>query len=389
MHTITRNAQNELDLEKNFLPEETLEFLRDRSNFMSVPVGIKRELRRLGFNPRDYFGLLSDFKSVLKKAGFTIDQRKNAKTWLIEGKLPSPRHNYPIRLCFAFGLKGQDALTFLWNVCRVNGFNFRRAEDVIYYYCLENGKDYDAAVDLIERYDKYADCDQLMASDSTKQTRTLRDLFGDPGTLDETDFFELLCSNKKNFIGYSKTAHKEFVGIYSKLKSLLSAKIESYNQYQRDYYNDMQGYNSAASVYPEIVFAFDEISGVSHGAGSTFAVIMENFPQIRYLTEMFRIPAAATDKEHDKARKAFILLFFALYALDLPPDSFYNDFFCALNGKLYKCGYARLYPANPFDWLILKCVKSLDHCDPEEDFNPIELFNEILELLAAEEAQAF
>ena len=144
------------------------------------------------------------------------------------------------------------------------------------------------------------------------------------------------------------------------------------------------GYDYDVSLYPELIFAFELIGKTAKGKDTSFGDIMERFPQERYLSEMFRVPQTATDREHDTARKAFILLYFANYALDPPPDEFLGDFVLALETELDKCGYAKLYPANPFDWLILKCVRSLDHIDQATDDNPIELFNEILVRLAEE-----
>jgi hypothetical protein len=52
--------------------------------------------------------------------------------------------------------------------------------------------------------------------------------------------------------------------------------------------------------------------------------------------------------------------------------------------RFYKFIYGRLYPANPFDWLILNCVRSLDEVDPYEDMDAEELFNETIILFAKE-----
>ncbi|GHV49224.1 hypothetical protein FACS189499_10160 [Clostridia bacterium] len=121
MAALTRNALLEIEREKDFTPKEAVAFLHKRENFMSMGVGLKRELRKREDCPADDEQLLPYFKEVLKSTDFTKDQRKNADVWLIQGKLPTP--HYAIRLCFAFGLTGQDALTFFWNCCKVNGFN--------------------------------------------------------------------------------------------------------------------------------------------------------------------------------------------------------------------------------------------------------------------------
>ena len=56
----------------------------------------------------------------------------------------------------------------------------------------------------------------------------------------------------------------------------------------------------------------------------------------------------------------------------------YNNFYTQLNDTLIECGMAHLYPADPFDWLILKSAKALTQLDRDSD--PIEYFNDILRL---------
>lgn len=374
------NALNEIIREKDYSPDAILPFLSNRENFTGVSAGIRRELVRMGFEGDDD-ALLKRFKTVLANAGFDRGERRRAKEWLFNGNLPSPRRGYPIRLCFAFGLSGQAALDFLWKVCQVNGFNFRRAEDVVYCYCLDNGKKYTDAQSLLARYEDCTADQSYEEADATKRTHTLRSAFGNLAGMDETVFLDLLCKNKKNFIGYRLTAHEEVLRLGDKLTATIKAQIADYN-FRRKQCAVLSGYDYDVSLYPELIFAFELIGKAAKGKDTPFSDIMERFPQERYLNEIFRVPQAATDKEHDTARKMFILLYFANYALDPPPDEFFGDFVLALETMLDKCGYAKLYPANPFDWLILKCVRSLDHIDQGIGDNPVELFNEILIRLA-------
>ncbi|GHU89304.1 hypothetical protein FACS1894202_07180 [Clostridia bacterium] len=391
MATLTRNALLEIEREKDFTPEEAVAFLHKRENFMSMSVGLKRELHKREDCPADEKQLLPYFKEVLKSAGFTKDQRKNADVWLIQGKLPTP--HYAIRLCFAFGLTGQDALTFLWNCCKVNGFNFRRAEDVVYCYCLENGKSYDDAKTIIKRYNQQTADLTFEIGDATKRTQTLRRVFHSLTGTDETAFFDKLCLNKKNFIGYSRTANEQYVQLHERLIATIQADIDSFNsethsgRINKDAYKaiKMEGYNGNAKVYPEIVYALSKIAITKGVTDKVAAGLFDNFPRTEYLNEMLSTMEAATDKEHDKSRKVFMLLYFAEYAIYPPSDEFFGDFVIALNTALDSCGYAKLYPANPYDWLILNCVRSIDfvpYADDNADaLNPIECFNEVLLML--------
>ena len=383
MATLTKNACDAIIREQDYSPDAILRFLREGENFISVPVGIKRELSRLGYNGNDE-ELLEGFKKVLEKAGFNKDERKRANKWLMDGRVPSPKYGYPIRLCFAFGLSGQAALDFLWKVCRVNGFNFRRADDIVFCYCLETGRTYAEAKTLLARYEESTAEQESGESIATKRTSLLRTVFGNLADMDEDVFMDLLCKNKKNFFKYSVTAHEEVLELGERLTSTLKTQIVDYNFYRKKC-AILDGYEHDTTLYPEIIYAFELINQASKGNATPFGDIMDRFPQERYLADMFRLPCEATDKEHDKARKAFMLLYFADYALDPPPDEFFGDFVIALNSALDRCGYAKLYPANPYDWLILKCIRSLDHINQCTGDNPVELFNDVLVQLAEEE----
>jgi hypothetical protein len=391
MQTLTRNALNEILREQTYSPDAMIPFLRTRKHFISVSVGIKRELTKLGYDMNSGVdALLDDFKTVLKKAGWKQSEYKNAKRWLIDGSLPSAKlvYNYPIRLCFAFGLSGQEALDFLRKVCLVSGFNFRRAEDVSYLYCLENGRSYEEAKAIISQY-KEATADLTYSTDDyTKRTQALRTIFSKLSGLGEQDFLDKLIENKKNFLAYSITAHEEVLKLSDTLKAFIWADISEYN---RDIqYAELSGYDfkgNDVSLYHELVYAFEIINKASKDRDTPFGDIMRRFPQSEYLGKMLTNSAAATDKEHDTARKTFVLLYFANYALDPPPRKFFADFTIALDTELERCGYAKLYPANPFDWHILNCIRSLDYNDQNEDLNPVELFNDVLMLLAESEQE--
>jgi len=394
---LTKTAYNEIITEQNFTPEEVLPFLTKRGHFMSVQLGITRELERLGYDITDKQHLLTAFEKLLNES--KLIDKANARKWLIGGNLPSAKskHNVPIKLCFIFRLKGTEALEFLYKVCRVNGFNFRRAKDVVYFYCLENDMSYEQATNLIDRYNNYEPQSQYIPSDATKRTHALRSTFGNLQIMAETTFFDLLCANKRNFIGYSETAHSEFKRLHDKLKTKLKDEIDDYYKYvkhagiDKDAGGEIEvdfsdGINDGVNVFKEILYVFDKIFNSNNKKTDTpFADIVRNFPQVELLRKILRVPSAATDIATDTARKIFILVFFADYDLDPPPNEKFGDFVYALNSTLDECGYAPLYHANPYDWLIQKCAKSLDILDPTEDDNPLELYNDILGLLAEQE----
>lgn len=119
------------------------------------------------------------------------------------------------------------------------------------------------------------------------------------------------------------------------------------------------------------------------------------------LKKLYTDPKRTTEKEHGSARKIFVFFYFINYVLRWgsylnnenveikgePPTNFFAHFYSALDDLLKRCGYGNLYYADPFDWLILSCVCSLNENDQSgegDDLDALSLYYEILECLLKE-----
>ena len=57
-----------------------------------------------------------------------------------------------------------------------------------------------------------------------------------------------------------------------------------------------------------------------------------------------------------------------------------------VNRLLKRCRLSPLYPADQFDWLILRSIREFEIGDPdEEEDNPIAFFNDVLDFSFGEE----
>ena len=113
--------------------------------------------------------------------------------------------------------------------------------------------------------------------------------------------------------------------------------------------------------------------------------VFDKIPNTVYLTDFVKLAQAPKE-----ARKILILYAFVLYVneksiakLDVGPNFFYHDFFELLTQILDDCGLPFLYPADPFDWLILKSIRALDQTDDNTDtigniIDPLDFFQEVL-----------
>ncbi len=414
MDYLAIRAKNELEREKSFTPQESLKFLSNKDNFRFIQDGIKRELRRLGKNED-----LKSFRQLMREKGVLSFDGEQEKKWFEEILLPNKES--AIKMCFAFGLSSKkergnpEAVTateFLWNVCRINGFNYRCAEDIIYCYALDKGGSFAEANELIRVFNAQVTGVQYDDSaDETKGTYTLWRNFCDLSDWTQDELITELIENAEHFYRYNKTSKIEFQKLYKSLYKLMSddiakdqvhtgaAQIEGYT---------VKGNSKTVNISAEIIFS-GFVRGLAlkqqskrgnhvEAAKTIFGSIIDKLPTEYFIDEMkstaINKKNTTTDHGHGHARKVYILCFFSKYVLEWrktwekdgrKPISFYEYFYRTLDDKLLRCSYGALYPANPFDWLILSCIKKLDEFDIDEDIDILELFNEIIELLASEQ----
>lgn len=404
---ITKKAWE--NIEKHFSPAEFSECLRSKRNFRFVSNGIKAQLVQSG-----YFGddatLLKAFQMLMLTKGVGTTDGRCEGEWFRDEILPSKTSS--IKMCFAFDLssksKPKTATEFLWSVCRINGFNYRVAEDIIYNYALEHGESYEYAQSLIKRYESSTVDIVFKDGDETKATMTLQSIFRDLANMDEQKFIEALIVNKKNFIGYSKTSYDELVRAYNELTNLIIADINMGDDatWTAKILGDNLASGKPVLISSEVIFEsflrallVQKKGDEKKTARIVLSYILDKFPTERNIFNMLNEAktSESTDLGHGLSRKAFVLCFFTKYILKWAkpreghdngtPVSFFNDFCISLDSALHRCNYGALYPAHPFDWLILKCVKALDEVDSQNDVDAMELFNEMLKLLASEQKE--
>jgi hypothetical protein len=330
-------------------------------------------------------------------------------------------------MCFAFGLSSRTSPTaneFLWNVCRINGFNFRVASDVIFYYALERGEPYSyvycknakscacegkcehkessKSIPLIQRFEKDTENVVPPLSHITKGTNILWEEFSDLEDMGEKEFYDALLDNKYEFKGYNKTAKREFVALHNELESMITAQIEDYNAKK---IKTDKAYNTGTprkvNILAEIIF--DELfhPNLAHNRvripdtqEPVWRELLDNIPLEEDITEMQSTSvgniARNTDLERGHARKTFVLCFFARFLMKWESENEkseieqegrqYRKFYRALNKKLNDCSYGLLFPAHPFDWLILNCIRALDSTSSsnKEVVDILEFFNDVL-----------
>ncbi|MCL2188897.1 MAG: hypothetical protein FWC16_08250 [Defluviitaleaceae bacterium] len=372
---ITQHAYD--GFEKHYEYDEMLGFLRDSANFMSVRKGILRELKEcLDFDVNDD-EVISVLTRVVNEHGFDPDDIKGFDTEIVawfDGSKP-PSRAWATKLCFALQLNNEEAGHFLWKVCKLNGFSVRSAEEMIYCYCLANGKSYEYAKSIIAEFAKeiannpqiqeykqlVQECIRKKALEFTVRTDTLSRIFVDLKGLDEQTFKKRMVDHAKYFIDYSVSAYHEMVAIYEEAKKqikkdrpvvvwlsdtveLQDKDAESGIRYATRNFSSPRKYNVVHSKGQIVEKQFDgkyefdcaliwqHLVEVNISIGKTqtgearpikaissvcnhIQMLLESLPSASRLQELTRPSRPENATKNSAARMVFVFLYFAQFAI--------------------------------------------------------------------------
>jgi hypothetical protein len=401
-------------LERSMTPEEALVFLKDEKNFRSPANGIPTCFAKYHPEIKDN-KINSTFVKRMREL-FHKDESETRK-WLSGKQMPD--RDSALKICFALGLPKETVIEaaneFLFKVCRWNGFNFRRVKDVVVCYALVNGLPYSEVEDILKSYTaQIADIQEPDIKAAFTRTKHLEELFSNIVDMPKDEFIKLLVSNKQNFLGYGTTAQKYFNKIITDLRRYINSEIENYNReiastILNSFYKHLEDGRTllvevkAGKAFPinseervtllsEIVFNGLLKATVTMKTGKDrikgkkiLEDIIDKFPRNEYITEI--VNDTRTAFEAGYSRKTYILLFFANEVFnqekyyeshDEPSSGFYNYFYSTLDDKLRACGFGLLHAANPYDWIILNCVRALDRGATENLDGTLQLFNDLI-----------
>ena len=149
-------------------------------------------------------------------------------------------------------------------------------------------------------------------------------------------------------------------------------------------------------VLPSIIGG-DDSRKRAYGASSLGDTVLRKFPHRQTFTDFERNPGEMGMDA--SVRKAVILMYYISYAYEyrrymddysyqssLFGEMGFSEFMEGLNGLLNRCRLSPLYPANQFDWLILRSIREFEIADPEEETDdPVAFLNEVLDFSFGEE----
>jgi hypothetical protein len=348
---------------------------------MTAKKGINRDLLEcLDFKAQNDNEAFSMFKSVVREYSFTFNQLRGfelAEEWFFKDALPN--REWAVKLCFAFKLDEVQAADFIWKVCRLNGFCYRSASDIIYCYCLANKKTYAEARMMYSEYlktsysEKVAEYKEIVleriksqSQDYTVRTQTLRNKYANLKDMPEQVFVKHLITNAKYFIDFNISAYLGLVEQYNTVIAQLKksrpadigAGLVTIDEPDKDGFCKMVDLSycfedsTGALIHTHTIIdgddeprttKFDSEYELSYAtvweqlservkcAGGTDEPLKRpttpvgairnhmkyllSLPTLETLKKLLQDPPRATEKERNSARMLFVFLYFAQYVI--------------------------------------------------------------------------
>ncbi|MCM1191499.1 MAG: hypothetical protein NC389_03610 [Acetatifactor muris] len=226
---------------------------------------------------------------------------------------------------------------------------------------------------------------------------------------------EELKSDK--IITHTKVLNDMILKIKSEHDFLAFVEINSDNFYAESSEGILIGNRTAMKKYEELSAKAKELAGVSSndellGAiyeiygeqtdtdgkkitinkDSDFVkVVRNNFPSKKTMSD---IQNEDIKSSYDAIRKALILLKFYCFFKKVENkkangEEDFEDFWKETDDMLYECGYALLYPRNPYDWIFLHCAACShdENCDVDL-YQPLDELRNIIDNMLSSEDEA-
>jgi hypothetical protein len=232
----------------------------------------------------------------------------------------------------------------------LRAFNFKKPDEIVFYYFIKNNLQYNDAVDFFESLD-FSDGTKCDA----KETRVVFDDIDNLNSLNELKSY--LEINAGAFADQLVTAHRYY-------KQLLETSLK------------ILGSDNVDNLL-ETIFGFDARSAKKDktiSKISKFAPYVKlNFPSSINFSKALN----NTNISEDIIRKAIILLHFYIFFADGAENEYgsfigLEEYKSSINNILWDCGFSPLYSRNPYDVIFIICVVNSD-----EAITPLEMFQEI------------
>ena len=286
--------------------------------------------------------------------------RRKVNNWLKKDTFTISKES-AIQLGFALELTLEETEQLLMYLCEER-FHWRDPEEIIYIYALSNNLNYIKATDLYNYFSEKGIFTKNNAESSTVYTNQVKKRIENIST--DTELEEFLITFQNDLGKFHNTAYNLFTEFLELLKNPVM-----------DWENSTTDSLSTKDILETYLYRnyipftkrSKKITTTSNAEKLVFSALQRNirqsWPDEETISKM-------QHRKTDVTRKVLMLLFLATdggyssYGEEtfevLSPEEEFEDTYTRLESMLVDCGFAKLDPRIPFDWMILFCLCTND-----------------------------
>lgn len=340
--------------------------------------------------------------------------KKNVSNWKKSSFESAIKREYVIEICFILGLSPEESDEMMTRILD-EGFHWRNPEDIIWLFALDQGKTYPQACEMVRRIKPiYEEAAKGIKPDERVLTEAVRREVKRLG--DEQELIDYLTDSAPRLGTIRNTAYREFADLMDTLKHAPVSYIEEEKEAMRraqerlkDVYWAQEKTKEEKEAQKqleekpleqkEIVTRYLHRNMVplrerrkrkadgetakyerrKYTLGENVAkAIGESWPSDTTISSMMA-------RSENVNRKVLILLALAtdfededdLYQEDLTAAEQFEISRSMIDDMLVRCGFGRLDPRSPFDWMVLYCLGAGDTFDIDKQMEDVlsELFD--------------
>ena len=276
-----------------------------------------------------------------------IASANTLKSWFKGG--PRPKKGEESRksmfaLAFALELTPAETAELFHKVYLDRAFDYRNADEIIYYFCLNNKKSWADAEGLIS-LSQGTNGDNNDHTVYTAQIRADIDLI-----TDESELISYISKHRHNLEKANISAKKNLQDLISNAKTIAKTESES-----AEYDDIFKG-----SDKDSLNFLYEMVTSLSVSGDKGTKTLFKNARLPKEIKNRF--PEAATlsknEPTYEELRKMIILLFSYVYWYKIQKSdttTMIDDYISEVDVYLTDSGLSPIYYGNPYDWLFLYC----------------------------------
>lgn len=245
---------------------------------------------------------------------------------------------------FALGLTPEETSELFHKIYLDRAFDYRNEKEVVYYYCLQNGKSWKDAKRIITQ----ANDSEEIKTDNTIYTSYIKNDI--EAIADETALLAYIKEHGNNFAKKNISANKVIRELL-KLANNTAKEESSLPEYEDGFVGSDRDSNN---------FTYEMLTGVSVTGEKGTKTVFKNARLPKEIKSRFPEAGTLSKKNltYEEIRKLIIILFsyqFWYKAQKAESMDIVDDFVAEINVYLSAAGMSPIYYGNPYDWLFLYC----------------------------------